>query len=409
MSVNRILPAADGTSDVHGDPGAPDGSRTRRTDNVRSIGKALYLKIRIGDRRLEGLLDSGSEVSLLPASVAVGYELEPTYRVLRAANGTEINVLGMLRLDVRVGSLRLDTNFIVSDQVDEAIFGMDWMSKHHCVLKCGTGVLRIRDFHFRLHKKKKTCGLSIKSFCKIVASGIISRPPITRVHRHFPVACAEEVYSRLDNLTRHVRRNHRQPAGSKQDAPVPSCVEKIDVCSDAQKSCTPTQDEPDDKPVPVDTVVAPALVSTVDVMPSRLPLPVRSLKRPSLDDRIAHLEREWVPLSVEFGRPRPKKHGTFSPRTWVPRASKRALAAKMVGGVVRSVLSAPRGESLMSLKKRARLDHLLLVAWRSWWHRLPRTPVLGLWPCVGLPPVQSSDRIRHLSKPRPNVVVCPGN
>ena len=40
-----------------------DGSRP--TDTVRSIGKTLYLKVQIGKRRLKGLLDSGSEVTLL--------------------------------------------------------------------------------------------------------------------------------------------------------------------------------------------------------------------------------------------------------------------------------------------------------------------------------------------------------
>ena len=48
-----------------------DGPRS--TDTVRSIGKALYLKVQIGKQRLKGLLDSGSEVTLLPATAARGY------------------------------------------------------------------------------------------------------------------------------------------------------------------------------------------------------------------------------------------------------------------------------------------------------------------------------------------------
>ena len=98
-------------------------------------------------------MDLGSEVTLLPASVAVGYELKPTYRFLRAANGAEINVLGALRLDVVVGLFRLETNFIVSDQIDEEILGINWMDAPHCVLECGANRLRIQGVQFRLHKK----------------------------------------------------------------------------------------------------------------------------------------------------------------------------------------------------------------------------------------------------------------
>ena len=105
--------------------------------------------------------------------------------------------------------------------------------------------------------------------------------------------------------------------------------------------------------IPVLPVVASVQCPAVGIMPSKLPIPVRPSKRPSLDERLNRLELEWaeppVASTSHYQKPR-----AFSLKTWDPPASERALAAEMVGGVVRSVLSAPRGESLLTQKKRAR-------------------------------------------------------
>ena len=54
---------------------------------------------------------------------------------------------------VGVHSFYLDTDFIVSDQIEEVILGMDWMNRHQCVLECGFDVIRIQDVQFGLHRK----------------------------------------------------------------------------------------------------------------------------------------------------------------------------------------------------------------------------------------------------------------
>ena len=40
--------------------------------------------------------------------------------------------------------LRLDTEFIVSDQIEEILLGMDWMDRHQCILECGSKILTIQ-------------------------------------------------------------------------------------------------------------------------------------------------------------------------------------------------------------------------------------------------------------------------
>ena len=148
----RFSTNEDSDSSGHGHPAQPSATGPPPS-RVQTIGTTLYLSVQIGKRKHEGLLDTGSEVTLLPAAFAGGCSLLPSYRTLRAANGTVINVLGSVTLNVKIGRLVLLTEFIVSDQVDEILFGMDWLKKHRCVLECGSNTLRIQDSFFELFKK----------------------------------------------------------------------------------------------------------------------------------------------------------------------------------------------------------------------------------------------------------------
>ena len=220
--------------------GARPSESSRSTDTVRSIGKALYLKVQIGRRKFKGLLDSGSEVPLLPAVAAKGYRLGPSYRVLRAANGSEISVLGSLRLAVRVGSLYLNTDFIVSDQIQEVIFGMDWMNRHRCVLECGFEVIRIRGVPFRLNKRAaEKCNVRGKEVVRNRGVRIHFETAHNPNQRNYPCRFCEKVYGHLDTLTRHVRSRHRN-----QDPDIGGAINVGAVRENGAFSTpsTPTQD-----------------------------------------------------------------------------------------------------------------------------------------------------------------------
>ena len=55
---------------------------------------ATYLKARINGRDQECLLDSGSEVSVIPASLVRKSDIQETDQSLKAINGTGIKILG---------------------------------------------------------------------------------------------------------------------------------------------------------------------------------------------------------------------------------------------------------------------------------------------------------------------------
>ena len=98
------------------------GTPTRRVagafgDRNETKNGATYLRARIDGREQDCLLDTGSEVSLLPASVVRREFIRPTRQTLRAANGTEIGVLGQATVPFETRSFTSTVTGLVSDHV----------------------------------------------------------------------------------------------------------------------------------------------------------------------------------------------------------------------------------------------------------------------------------------------------
>ena len=74
-------------------------------------------------------------------------------RKLRAANESEINLVGELHTTVVMGPLRVPLKFVVSDQVDEVLIGVGWMRDHQCLLSFVDFTLTIQGHRFPLLKK----------------------------------------------------------------------------------------------------------------------------------------------------------------------------------------------------------------------------------------------------------------
>ena len=76
-----------------------------------------YLWVNINGRLYDFLLDTGSEVCLLPDHVVDPSLLETTKRMLKAANGTTIPILGEVTLPVFIGEFRTQMSALVSPRV----------------------------------------------------------------------------------------------------------------------------------------------------------------------------------------------------------------------------------------------------------------------------------------------------
>ena len=76
-------------------------------------------------------MDSGSEVSLLPASLVPKNQIRPTDYTLKAANGTRIDVLGCAVMPIATESYRSIVEAVVTNHVTEVMLGADWLSENN--------------------------------------------------------------------------------------------------------------------------------------------------------------------------------------------------------------------------------------------------------------------------------------
>src|SRR6218665_441189 len=89
--------------------------------------RMAYVVARLQGKRLHCLLDSGSEMSLVPRRLIQDAELKPSEQRLLAANGSAIKVDGETTLKIRVGKQMFSLPCLVTDQVTEVILGLSWL------------------------------------------------------------------------------------------------------------------------------------------------------------------------------------------------------------------------------------------------------------------------------------------
>ena len=133
---------------------------------------SLYAILRVNGSMRKCLMDCGSEVSLIPVRMTEGLQRRELSRVLLAANNTPISMLGEVDIDIRVAGRILPTTFLVSDQIDSTILGLDWLSRHSCRIDFESDILQVGDKRVQLH-------ISIQGdFCRrIIVAQDIEIPP----------------------------------------------------------------------------------------------------------------------------------------------------------------------------------------------------------------------------------------
>jgi len=89
----------------------------------------VYLDAYLGKRRVNFLVDTGCQRSVTPKRLIGIARLEPAECRLFAANGTVINVLGEVMMNIQIGDLVLPKRFVVSDNITKPMLGVEWL---HC-------------------------------------------------------------------------------------------------------------------------------------------------------------------------------------------------------------------------------------------------------------------------------------
>ena len=160
--------------------------------SVNSAGNTLFIEIKIGKKRCSALLDTGSEVTLLPKHLADLTQLNRASRKLRAANGTKINIIGEWRTTVTMGPLRVRMNFIVSDQIDELLVGIDWMRENGCGLSFADLTIELKGYRFPLHRKTNEGKRYVEQYTIVRKTSELSKPVKDSEENRHEDVCRDE-------------------------------------------------------------------------------------------------------------------------------------------------------------------------------------------------------------------------
>ena len=126
------------------------------SDLPDSLSGEVYIAVTIAGRPCHCLLDTGSEVTLIPSLLAKGVRIEPTSQRLIAANGTTIPVTGSATITVSAGKQRLRITGFVSDHIVELMVGVDWLKTHNAVWNFRTSEVELDGDVYRLLSKEST-------------------------------------------------------------------------------------------------------------------------------------------------------------------------------------------------------------------------------------------------------------
>jgi len=123
--------------------------RINKTSNRKQPScQATYLRAVMGGRRCNCLLDAGSEVLLIPATMVNRTDVARTSHTLAAANGTPIEVLGQVTLPLIVGSFRTIITGLVSDHISDVMLG------NGAVWEFGQGCIHLGGHYYQLQTRR---------------------------------------------------------------------------------------------------------------------------------------------------------------------------------------------------------------------------------------------------------------
>ena len=124
-----------------------------------------YVPVKVNGRDLLALIDTGSELSLAPASLVHTKELRRSDQILRAANGTAIRILGETTLNCELSGLSFEIPCLVTEQLTELILGLEWLERQGASWNFREQTIQIRDQTVPLQKVSSPN----KRYCRRIA------------------------------------------------------------------------------------------------------------------------------------------------------------------------------------------------------------------------------------------------
>ena len=116
----------------------------------------VYLDIQIRGRNKQCLLDTGCEISIIPANIVDRRTIRHCDQALLAANGTAIPTLGRATVQVQLGDRYVYINGLVSEHVSDVMLGIDWLETSGALWDFAQGMIILNGQKHRLSMKRHT-------------------------------------------------------------------------------------------------------------------------------------------------------------------------------------------------------------------------------------------------------------
>jgi transposase InsO family protein len=137
-NTSRLGPRMEPHINTEVRPNSVKGMSGGESDNC------CFLRVTINAAETFALLDSGSDVSIIPSHMVNINNIRPTNRNLLAANGTGIALLGEADVMATIGDERVMISGYVSDHMCDVILGIDFLSANNAKWDFKAGIIEIR-------------------------------------------------------------------------------------------------------------------------------------------------------------------------------------------------------------------------------------------------------------------------
>jgi len=173
---------------------------TRALPAPTTCPSAAYVHARIFGRKRQCLLDSGADVSLIPAHfVPAQHVLGTPPRSLYAANDTEIIVEGQVTAPLSVQRHSFQSTFLVCKNVDEVILGRDWLATHRAIWNFDSDQVTVNGHRIPLSCKNlaavprcKRCRVGVDVEIPPLSEAVI---PAVKIFGHFSAVSDNEQWT----------------------------------------------------------------------------------------------------------------------------------------------------------------------------------------------------------------------
>jgi len=126
-------------------PSKVNGSHSARGEDD------VYLTATIGPFTGPCLVDTGCQLSLIPAKLVGNVPMERISRRLVAANGTPIEVEGAVTVGIALNTYPTTARFLVTQDVPEVMLGMDFLAPRQCRWDFAASTLWLDETSVKLH------------------------------------------------------------------------------------------------------------------------------------------------------------------------------------------------------------------------------------------------------------------